>query len=411
MKRLLVLLFCLFLCACTLDLPVPEPFGGIETMTPDTPTEPITPVEAPPDEIVRISFAAVGDNLVHPCIYIDARNRAVSGGRAYNFKPPYADILPLIEAADFAFINQETPLAGEKFGYSGYPNFNSPQDLGHDLVELGFDIINFATNHMLDKGANGYAGTIAFAKTLNATILGAYESVDDYNNIRIIEKDGFRVALLSYTQHTNYISLPKSSSLYVPYLSNGPVYTAGDGLADEELTRQVALAREMADAVIVSAHWGTDNGDYPDAVQKHYAQLMADLGVDVILGHHSHTVQPIVELTGKDGNKTLCIYSLGNLLSGMAEPKNMLGGVFGFELVSTNGEITFENVTFRPTVYWFGPSYYNGHIYLLEDYTAALHDGHGTYRQYGNYSTLDDMYRILWRSIDDQYLPEGLRSK
>ena len=411
MKRLILLFFCVFLSACAFDLPVPEPFGGIDAMTAETPADPIAPVDPLPDEIVRISFAAVGDNLVHPCIYIDARNRAVSGGRAYNFKPPYADILPLIEGADFSFINQETPLAGERFGYSGYPNFNSPQDLGYDLVELGFDIIGFATNHMLDKGAAGYAGTIAFAKTLDATILGAYESVEDYNNIRIIEKDGFRVALLSYTQHTNYISLPASSSLYVPYLGDKPIYTAADDLGDEELTRQVALARELADAVIVSAHWGTDNGDYPDAVQKHYAQLMADLGVDVILGHHSHTVQPIVELTGKDGNKTLCIYSLGNLISGMAEPKNMLGGVFGFELVSTNGEITFEKVSFRPTVYWFGPSYYNGHIYLLEDYTAELHDRHGTYRQYGNYSTLDDMYRILWRSIDNKYLPEALRSK
>lgn len=318
---------------------------------------------------------------------------------AYNFKPPYEDISPILEAADFSFINQETPMAGAQFGYSGYPTFNSPQDLGYDLVEMGFDIIGLANNHMLDKGAGGYAGTIQFAQTLDAVTIGAYESVEDYNQIRVIEKDGFTIALLAYTYGTNGNTLPASSTLYVPYIR------------DEEITRQVGEAQKLADAVVVSIHWGTDNADVPDAEQKRLAQMMADLGVNVILGHHSHTVQPIVELTGKDGNQTLCIYSLGNIISGMAEVKNMLGGIFAFELVKTNGAVTYETVSFTPTVYHFGPSYYNGHIYLLEDYTSELHSTHGVWHTYGNYSTIEDIYTILWRSIDNQYLPEALQKK
>lgn len=391
----------LILCGCAdFAAPSADPLAAVESIAAPTDTEAaLEAVEPLPDEITRVSFAAIGDNLVHPCIYIDAKNRAVAGGRAYNFKPPYADILPIIQAADYAFINQETPMAGAQFGYSGYPYFNSPQDLGYDLVEMGFDIIGLANNHMLDQGAAGYQGTIDFVKTLDVTTIGAYENVDDYNDIRILEKDGFTIALLAYTYGTNFITLPASSTLYVPYIS------------DEEITRQVGEAQAKADAVIVSIHWGVDNADVPDAEQKRLAQLMADLGVNVILGHHSHTVQPIVELTGKGGNQTLCIYSLGNIISGMAEPKNMLGGVFGFELVKTNGVVTYETVSFTPTVYHFGPSYYNGHIYLLEDYTAELHATHGTWHTYGNYSTLNDMYSILWRAIDNQYLPEAVQKK
>ena len=395
-RVLVCLLTCLLvLCACAPQ--TPPPIAGMDTLEGDE-TNPLSPaVEGFPDEVIRISFAAVGDNLVHPCIYIDARNRAVTGGRAYNFKPAFQYIEPIIAAADFAFINQETPMAGEQFGYSGYPRFNSPQDLGYDLVDMGFDIIGLANNHMLDKGAAGYAGTISFAQSLDAVTIGAYENEADYNNIRVIEKDGFTVALLAYTEHTNYISLPADSTLYVPYIS------------DAEITRQVEQAKQLADAVIVSIHWGTENVHTPTDEQTRLAQLMADLGVTVILGHHSHTLQPIAELTGKEGNKTLCIYSLGNIISAMEYARNMLGGIFGFELVRTNGVVTYEAVTFTPTMYHFGPSYYNGYVYLLEDYTEELHATHGTWHTYGNYSTLGDMYNILYRVIDNGYLPQSLR--
>ena len=94
MGRLIAcLLTCLLLfsaCAPTPAIP-PEPIPGVEGLT-ESGTNPASPVvEGFPDEVIRISFAAVGDNLVHPCIYIDARNRAATGGRAYNFRPPWRE--------------------------------------------------------------------------------------------------------------------------------------------------------------------------------------------------------------------------------------------------------------------------------------------------------------------------------
>ena len=86
-------LTCLLLfSACTYVPAVPpEPIPGVDGLMGDE-TNPASPiVEGFPDEVLRISFAAVGDNLVHPCIYIDARNRAEAGGRAYNFKPAFRD--------------------------------------------------------------------------------------------------------------------------------------------------------------------------------------------------------------------------------------------------------------------------------------------------------------------------------
>ena len=83
----------------------------------------------------------------------------------YYFKGMYSGISDMIGRADIAFVNQEAPIAGQKFGHSGHPNFNSPDEMGDTLISLGFDVINIANNHMLDmdtvyKGT-GYKNSIS----------------------------------------------------------------------------------------------------------------------------------------------------------------------------------------------------------------------------------------------------------
>jgi hypothetical protein len=64
---------------------------------------------------------------------------------------------------------------------------------------------------------------------------------------------------------------------------------------------------------------------------------MADNGVLAIIGHHPHVLQPVEWLEGTGGNKMLCVYSLGNLASGMIRPSKMLGGFISFEQGSSGG--------------------------------------------------------------------------
>ena len=68
--------------------------------------------------------------------------------------------------------------------------------------------------------------------------------------------------------------------------------------------------RDQVDVVMVSMHWGNEYTHVPSAEQRRQAEYLSSLGVDVIIGHHSHTIQPI-EFVGD----TLVIYSLGNLIS------------------------------------------------------------------------------------------------
>ena len=340
MKKLLCLLLLASVCvlsSCglfrtvdsnTSTLPLKTSDAKTSTISPSTdksgtsvtPTVPATDTQTSPSEPTVISFIGAGDNIVYYGTSRDAESLAVSGGRRYNFKPMYNDVASLIESADIAFINQETLMTGGELSY--YPQFNSPQDLAYDLTEIGFDVINIATNHMLDKYDDGLLSTIKFWKTFDGiTMIGGYEDENDFNTIRYYEKDGIKIAFLAYTEHTNGIKSNSSSDIVIPYFD------------EETIKKQISEAKNTADLVIVSAHWGDENTYTPSVFQTHYAQIIADAGADVIIGHHPHAIQKIEWLTGQEyQNKTLCVYSLGNFLSEMANDYNMLGGLITFDI-------------------------------------------------------------------------------
>ncbi|MBR6807134.1 MAG: CapA family protein [Clostridia bacterium] len=361
-------------------------------------TESETEAEPIPYEDVHITFTAMGDNLIHPNIYMEAGWRATDG-TTHDFKPLYEEIAEEIAAADFAFINQETMMAGDdEFGLSGYPMFNSPQQLGVNLAELGFDIVSIANNHMLDaQSAAGLSSTIDFLSTQPYTVIGAYKNAEDAANIRTVESDGIKIALLAYTEHTNGNVLTYGSELDVPYAK------------EERILRDLAAAEEIADFTIVSIHWGEENTKEPDDEQRRLAGVMADNGADVILGHHSHTLLPLEWIEREDGGRTLCAYSLGNLVSAMMYPENMVGGLLGFAIVGDGkGGLTVDEISFTPTVFYYGMNHFGTHIYRLENYTEAIAAGHGT-QMYGYTTTYEKAVTYLKRCFADEYLPEYLR--
>lgn len=363
-----------------------------DIIQPENETEETTAPE--PLELVesRITFVGTGDNVVHECLWMDAGRRALTGGRAYNFKPMFSDVADMVAKADIAFINQETPMAGNDFALSGYPQFNSPQELGYDLVELGFDVINIATNHMIDKGEKGLRNAINFMRSLDTVIIGDYLNRDELNHIKVIERGGIKIAFLAYTYGTNGLVLSDNAEVVVPYIEK------------ELMISQIAKAKEIADTVLVSVHWGEENTFTPTASQRQFAQLMADCGVLAIIGHHPHVIQPIEWIEGSGGNRTLCVYSLGNFASGMTHPTNMIGGFIGFDIVKTGESVKLENPVFTPTIYYYGSGWLNGHVYFLKDYTPELAKSHGTYTLHGYKDTVEDLWRYVTKNIDAEFL-------
>jgi len=308
-----------------------------------------------------------------------------------------AVVAAMIAEADISFINQETLMCGDGYAFSYYPRFNGPQDLGHDLAELGFDVVNIANNHMLDKGEKGLKSTIDFWNTFeNVTLIGGYKNKEEYAEPHLLSVNGINIAFLSYTFMTNGLTLPSSSELVVPYPD------------DETVASQLSRAEQIADYVIVSVHWGDENVFAPNADQRSFAEFLAENGADAIIGHHPHVIQPIEWIDRPDGEKTLCVYSLGNFMAEMPRDYNMLGGLISFDIVQCGEKITTENVLFTPTVYYFTTAFYKNHVYLMTDFTEELASSHGL-AYYGRTLTIPALKKYLNNTIQDTFLPPTLR--
>ena len=139
-------------------------FGEVKPADPGLKTTPpLVQALSVPSQEDSLIIVAAGDNLIHESIILAAYREGV-----YRFDSIYAGIKALIEPADIAFINQETPLAGERFGYSRGLSFNTPQVMGKTLADAGFDVVSHANNHALDKGEAGLTATLDLWDSLPA---------------------------------------------------------------------------------------------------------------------------------------------------------------------------------------------------------------------------------------------------
>lgn len=404
MRKLLLLslLLCLVLVSCggeVAETTVAPALETAEVVTVRTAPETTEAVLPPAPELYTLTFLAAGDNMAYYGNIRDAAKNAEGTDAKYDFKPSYTSIKPVVEAHDIAFINQETLMCGEGYELSYYPRFNSPRELGDAVVDAGFDIVGMANNHMLDKGESGLLATLDYWEQQPVTHIGAYRDREAFAEITVIEKNGITMALLAFTEHTNGLSLKSGSTTYVPYLDKALV------------AEMVSAAEALADITIVSVHWGNEFTFKVNAVQQEYAQIICENGGDVILGHHPHTIQP-VEWIEVGENRTLCVYSLGNFMSEMEKDYKILGGMISFTIskLGEEGKATVEAPVFIPTVFDYTRSFYNNHIYLLENYTAEQAKKHGM-AYYGNSTTLETLIGYVTKTIDAEFLPDFLKEE
>jgi poly-gamma-glutamate synthesis protein (capsule biosynthesis protein) len=344
-----------------------------------------------------MSFLAVGDNLIHSGLFNNAKDASEAVG--FNFLPMYENIRHLVEAADLSYINQET-MMNDSISYSGYPAFNSPEALADDLKTLGFDIVGLANNHTLDNAVKGVTRTMEKLDEIGLIRIGAYYDKEDAANIRVAEVNGIKVALICYTFITNNIT---HGSLEIPFINDKNQKIKID---DERIKSDLAKANQLADFVIVFPHWGKENSYELDSTQKKYGKFFAENGADVIIGAHPHVLQPIEWIDNGKGGQTLCAYSLGNIVSTMANAKNMLGGILEFEMaIDEYGRKTIENVVLTPTVFYYSTNYKETTLWLRENFPTEKASTHGI-KNYDNTLVLSDLDYIYKKYIPKEFHPK-----
>lgn len=283
-----------------------------------------------------VQLAAIGDVLIHERVYNDA---LIESG--YNFMPMLEEVVPYLSKPTITMANQETMIGGEGIGLSTYPQFNSPFQVGDALKEVGVDVVSLANNHTLDRGEEAIQRALEHWNEINIDYTGAYRNEADSQEIRIIEEEDITIAFLSYTYGTNGVPVPDGKEYLVNLINQ------------EAITSDVTLAKEVSDVIVINLHFGTEYERMPNEEQKELVQYVADLGVDIVFGHHPHVLQPMEWVEGKDGNKTFVVYSLGNFLSGQDEFYRRIGGMVEVTVEKTveKGEEKIEITTpkFMPT--------------------------------------------------------------
>ncbi|MDR1421062.1 MAG: CapA family protein [Treponema sp.] len=370
LKTGLCLLAVLFFFSCTLQKRItparelPHPAG-------DTAGE----SQPPAIPLYYLTLVAAGDNLYH-----DPMMRPPPPGEDYDFTGNYSEIVPYIKDAGLAFINQETLLGGAEFGFSGYPRFNSPRELGAALVWAGFDIVNHANNHVMDKGEKAVFATMDYWDTVpGVRYLGIHRSEEERRRPVIVERNNIRVGFLSYTYGTNGLPVPAGKPWLVA-LADGKI-----------MAEEMDALRPLCDFLVVSVHWGNEYEHSPNAAQRKTALFLAEHGADLILGHHPHVIQPVETIPKPGGGRTLCYYSLGNFLSAQDRSPRLLGALAYVRVKKEDGNTSIDNSGVIPVVTHYDTGYTNFRVYPLSDYTDDLAQRHWL-RQNGKGSDISVSY-------------------
>lgn len=270
-------------------------------------------------DTLRLLF--VGDLMQHQG-QIDAARTA----RGYDYSACFAYVKEVISQADFAVANLEVTLGGKP--YRGYPAFSAPDEYLTAIHNAGFNVLLTANNHCLDRGRKGLERTLRLIDSLHIPAAGTYTDIEDRRTRYplLLEKKGFRIALLNYTYGTNGIPVPS------PAVVN---------LIDTTVIAQdIEKARQLhPDVLLACMHWGVEYQSLPGKEQQKLAQWLFAKGVDHIIGAHPHVVQPIeVHTDSLTRQKRLVAYSLGNFISNMSARRTDGGLMLQMEFVKNEAE-------------------------------------------------------------------------
>lgn len=350
--------------------------AGVEAATEvqqdDAVGEEATDTAAAKDGSVDINLLMVGDILFH----YQVRQSGLKDNGTRNYDHVFANVLDELKDYDIKVLNQETPLGGDVYtgtapdGYDGYPEFNGPQEMGDAEVKAGFNVALKATNHAMDNSGNFddpytlikseqkfWATKHPEMNIIGMADLSDSESTAD--DVYVYEKDGFKVALLNYTQDLN---------------GNEPNDTRGavSMLEEEHVKTTMAKARELADMIVVFPHWGEEYSLEPVDMQREWAQVFVDEGADVIIGNHPHVIEPVTVLKGEDGKKVPCYWSTGNFISTSPSNESLVGGIAEVTLhKDKDGTCSVTSAAFKPIISHLGLGT-DMTTYFVTDWTDKL---------------------------------------
>jgi poly-gamma-glutamate capsule biosynthesis protein CapA/YwtB (metallophosphatase superfamily) len=242
-----------------------------------------SPVQA--DEIV---INAVGDVML--------AGRWAATIRKAGYESPFSAVAAELRSGDITIANLESPIArgGSEYTEKKF-RFRAEPEIAAALKRSGINLVTLANNHSMDFGGEALAETLMHLENAGIAWIGAGVNLDEARKMALYTIKGKKIAFLGYslTQPVEFFA-----SRYRPGTTPG---------FEKIFVEDIGRARQQADFVIVSFHWGTEGKKGVQSYQQVAAHKAIDAGADVIIGHHPHI------LRGIERYKTgIVFYSLGN---------------------------------------------------------------------------------------------------
>ena len=247
---------------------------------------------------IRISY--IGDLILLKKQVISAKNN-ITG--KYEFDDIFKYTSKHFHESDLTIGVYEGPSAGNNTSYSssnygdGLPLYlNFPDEFAESVKKAGINLVTTANNHLLDKNIQGAKRTIDILDKYNISHVGSYRNQKEKDEVFMIEIKGIKIAVLAYTSIMNYY---KTDTIYdkyryitriLPRKNKNKYYNE----IYEDLKNDFIQAKKKSpDLIIVLAHMGTQFLHYTNEFQNEWNKIFSDLGADIVLGDHSHAVQPL----------------------------------------------------------------------------------------------------------------------
>lgn len=205
-----------------------------------------------------------------------------------------------LNATDFIIANLEVPLKTDfsKNEHKNFVHYSLPEPTKQLLRLLRIRCVSLANNHIFDFKMPGLTATIEMLDSLGIYHTGAGWLKEHIEPVTF-QSDGVTVGFIAYVDKSTNPKTEHFPELLINYFDA------------EKVIQEVRGLKPRVDKIICSIHWGEDYSFYPTKQQVTIARMLVDEGVDIVMGHHPHTIQPYERY--KNG---IIFYSLGGLTFG-----------------------------------------------------------------------------------------------
>jgi poly-gamma-glutamate synthesis protein (capsule biosynthesis protein) len=228
---------------------------------------------------------------------------------AHNAAWPWENLAPYTRRADVRFCNLECAVATGGLRIIKKYSFRADPHLAAQVLAAGgINVASLANNHSYDYARTGLGETLVHLRDSHIETPGAGGGRAAAIAPRRVVCGGIKLAFVAYTQWTPTDYLPTEDGAALAILN------------ESTLTAELHAAKQGADFLILSLHWGQEYSPLATAEQQRLAHLAIDAGADLILGSHPHVAQQIEIYRHRP-----ILYSLGNCIFDRSGPHNSNG--------------------------------------------------------------------------------------